>query len=313
MNQPFEEESINNTTPSNFTIQNIILYATATGFFTAEMIALFASGLEDQIAFLIFTTPWLLIVGASATALTKSTSPKHPIILSITLAAIGGFAGLLYTYLIATMMGPWFGAFGIPVALCWIAGSATAAFTPSALMNLRSTTAIRAMIFCVVISFMLAFCVALIAQSGQVTVVVIRHIPGPNPPNLDIITNNNIYEASPLTPEEITQIRQHLNNGEIHMEGGLTFGPSKPLKVVLVLQEPIHIKQLIQLPASGTVFVIQQTKDWLVTPTPNPSSKYKLELTKRTFLSNGNTKIATDFLIYKPDGGRTGANALTWD
>jgi hypothetical protein len=88
---------------------------------------------EDDIgAFLYWTVPFALLLGLA----TRLAGPRWP----VPVAVVGAAAGLLWTVVVALLLGPFFLAFGFPVVLGWMAGGAVGLLAG---MGLRSPRALR--------------------------------------------------------------------------------------------------------------------------------------------------------------------------
>ena len=105
-------------------------------FFVAEGIALFKAGTEDQLAFFFWTSLPALLAGFLGNLFVQLTKTWNKILSYFSCLIIGGIFGLFWTFIVVLFLGPWIGAFGAPVLLCWIAGGAASFFAAKAYVDL---------------------------------------------------------------------------------------------------------------------------------------------------------------------------------
>jgi hypothetical protein len=72
-------------------------------------------GAGDLWALAFWSLPFGTIVGVAGVVVRRSMRPKVRVLRGFVAAAVGGLLGLLWTLLMAQMMGPWFGTFSFPV------------------------------------------------------------------------------------------------------------------------------------------------------------------------------------------------------
>ena len=72
-------------------------------------------GAGDLYALAFWSLPFGGIIAIAGVALRSSMRPKVRVLRGFVVAAVGALLGLLWTLLMAQMMGPWFGTFSFPV------------------------------------------------------------------------------------------------------------------------------------------------------------------------------------------------------
>ncbi|MGH2574422.1 MAG: hypothetical protein ACRDFC_01845, partial [Ignavibacteria bacterium] len=79
-------------------------------------------GIGDFTAFIFWTTIFSVIIGVIGFLFNIILSGLNKFLQYVLFIIIGFLSGFFWTILIAMMLGPWFGAFSVPVVVCWIAG-----------------------------------------------------------------------------------------------------------------------------------------------------------------------------------------------
>lgn len=311
-NAPVIEYGVDGDVRSGF--GGAFVAAAATGVLVAEGIALAFAGLEDQAAFLFWTLPLVAATAAIAAALAPRLGRDRPFAAGAIAAVVGGVAGLLYTLLVAAFLGPWIGAFRMPVLLCWTAGAAMAALAAPVVTRRRAAVAapfLASTAFLLVVAALVVPWLVNWAVGGrEVQMVVVRHVAGSQPVEFDIQYPD--FAEPLLTEAEKAQLAGLVEGGTLEVSAGGTFGSGARVKVVLVLREPVDGPQRFPLPAEGTLFLVQRRGDWKLAPHDYPQLERDIVLSNREASWEGRSWTATRFHLEMPDGGRSGADAVAW-
>ncbi|GEM_PF-2105088 len=154
-------------------------------FAVSESIALLKAGLEDQSAFLFWTLPSAVLAGVFAAGLSGWSKGWNKIVSYGTSVVCGAILGLLWTYTVALFLGPWVGAFGAPILLCWIAGGASAAVAAQCFRDYRPARSIPTVLaVSTVLSlavFLRPLAARMAANDQELFIFVFRYTPGTEP------------------------------------------------------------------------------------------------------------------------------------
>jgi hypothetical protein len=66
------------------------------------------------------------------------------------------------------------------------------------------------------------------------------------------------------------------------------------------------------LPAKGTAYLIQQSDEWLISPTSYPALDEHIVVSNQESSWNGATWEATGYMVENADGSRQGGLAVSW-
>jgi hypothetical protein len=163
------------------------------------------------------------------------------------------------------------------------------------------------------------------SDEPRVELVIIRHKPGPAPakiqdfpfPELSRTERQQLDESvwkDPLSPTERQQLAELTGAGILEVHNGGSTGlvtATRRVKVVVVLRGPLGEERKFRLPADGTLFLLQEQGGWIEFPDDMKRSESSIVLSDHPQKSNGNSWIATRYMIWHSHGG-AGGPALDW-
>ncbi len=282
----------------------------------AEALAISRAGTEDQMAFIFLSLPAAMIVAWASLALSQLMNQWRVFPACAGLIIAGGVLGFLWTYVVAISLGPWVGAFGAPILLCWMAGGSSAG---SACWLIRNQTLTRAIPRILAISVAMSFAVFSIpamarraANDQQILTFVFRYVPG----NEDVI----IEEAPTswdhdelLTDDEKTILRKHYPTGLLNLEVRHSNGSGGESRTIVVVERPVDGEIKLAQPDHASVFYFQSGRGFNRFPRDAHVLDRAITLGVRQYDWQGTEYVALHYLLDAWDGSATGADVMRWN
>jgi hypothetical protein len=228
-------------------------------------------GLSDLPVFAFWTGPFSVLV--SVVHFFVAGRLRAMPIWSILLAAmfLGVLVSLAWVQVVSTVLGPWFGTFGIPVSICWLGGAAAgllSGLAASGAMGVPSWLISTALILTVSLGLGMKADVIAAELTGEqkIEVMVLRVADPGETLSLDE------RAAREIGRDELSQLEAAGVRGRLELTGGGHYGHGRrSARVVLVVTEPIDQKATLPLPDGTTAIYIQKGKDWGVYPPGVPT------------------------------------------
>lgn len=306
---------------------NKFFFSFGSFFATAEVIALFSAGGEDQGAFIFWTVLFGLAIAFVATRLTELTASWKPWSAYVTHILAGLLSGAMGLFVLALLIGPWIGAFGAPVFLCWMAGGGVAFFaakisasspTPKVSLTITYTLLVAVVLSAVILKVVPAL-VKAVRSEKQFTAIILRYSPGPRPIVLNelnapalIIDQRKLLSNGELNDADKKILTEHYPTGILEVVRKHTTGTGEPVKAVIVIDQFFKEDRQIFQPAKGTVYYFQKDSGFETWPQSSPLSKHKVRFKNREYLLNGIKKTALGYMVDNADGSSSGADLLDW-
>lgn len=228
-------------------------------------------GLSDLPAFAFWTGPFSVLV--SVVHFFVAGRLRALPIWSILLAVVflGVLVSLAWVQVVSTVLGPWFGTFGIPVSICWLGGAAAgllSGLAASGAMGAPSWLISTALILAVSLGLgMKADVIAAeLAGEQKIDVMVLRVADSSGSLSLDE------RAARELGRDELSQLEAAGVRGRLELSGGGHYGQGRrSARIFLVISEAIEQRVALRMPAATTVIYVQSGKDWRMYPPNAPT------------------------------------------
>lgn len=282
-------------------------------FVVAEAIAFLTVGTEDQVAFISWTIPSALLAAFLSAGLSRLSEKWSRIPAYSTSIVAGGLFGFVWTYFVALFLGPWVGAFGAPILLCWIAGGAAASFGHRFLLDHTLTRAIPGIAaFSIAVSlavFLIPVLVRIAANDQQILTFVFRYVSGEESLVIDEEPILWSHEER-LTEKEREILKERYRTGHLDLStrGSNGFGPQS--RAIIVIERPLDGDVRLPQPDRCTVFYFQTRSGFDSFPQDVKLLERFITLGNREYESEGTEYVALSYMIDSWDGGATGSDVM---
>jgi hypothetical protein len=219
---------------------------------------------------------------------------------------IGVVAGVLWTYVVALMLGPFFGAWSFPALWCWTVGAASGLIvTAKSYDETRRSLLIAATV--VIVMGLVALLgdrplFILLSDSRKLEVVSVRWKPGSNP-----LSNPSILGME-LTNADLERLKSIGLTGQVELEGGGTFGDGKYAKAIIVIREPLKEPTTLPQPDGTEVIYVQSPQGWKMYPANAKTLRRNIQLSP----DKQQPEHATVYFVENSDGSLAGGTLVTW-
>ena len=282
----------------------------------AEVIALFTAGLEDQGAFLFWTLPSALLAGVFAAGLSGWSKDWNKIVSYGTSVVCGAILGLLWTYTVALFLGPWVGAFGAPILLCWVAGGASAAVAAQCFRDYKPARSIPTVLaVSTVVSlavFLIPLAVRKAANDQELLTFVFRYTPGTESLRISHDPSSWSHDQR-LSDEEEETLRERYETGRLELEARHKHGAGAASRAILVVQRPVNGGLKLAQPDQETIFYFQTSTGFESYPESVACLDRFITLSSRQYEWEGTAYMALSYMIDSWDGSATGSDVMRWE
>lgn len=262
-------------------------------------------GARDLWPFLTWTIAFAAILALIAHTLVH-TLAKVPVFARYCLAGAAGIvAGVLWTYAVGQLLGPWVGAFSLPILFCWIGGGASGMIV--ATLYREKTRRRAALIAIPVILFLSASAWALSRSVGvfgeqQLELLVIKWQPGPKP-----LTSMEVLGVG-ISKTDLERLQAIGLTGEVMYAGSSKHGQGRVARAIIVTQGPLSEPVDLPQPDGSELIYVQGERGWRRYPPDARTSQKQIRLWTDFRGSSQNTL----FSIERADGSRQTGTAATW-
>lgn len=265
-----------------------------------------AYGISDLMPFSLWTLPFAGIVVLIKVSLTNSLR-SLPVSAHYFLAVTGGAViGLLWSTIIAFVLGPWSATFSFAVLPCWIAGGAG-----GTLVNIdgaggisRAELRYLAIISCVCLTaLLLSKPMSVSLRRGQeFEILSVKWQP-----SSDALSNPEVM-GRVLSTEELTRLKHAGLQGEVTYAGLNIFGKGRQTQVIVVMKRPVTEPIHLRLPDAVDVVYVQNEHDWQMYPAEAPTLERSIQISPDP---KDPTRV-TRYLLERSDGTRQSGTLCTW-
>lgn len=263
-------------------------------------------GASDIKTFFLWTIPLGIFIALVKKWLVSSFRPWRIPVKYLVLGITGVAAGALWTYVVAFLLGPYFGAFSFQVLTCWVVG-ATSGLIAGLTYSSRLNTSIP-----LDLAIVLVICLgALIAEqplsrfllnSRKLDVTAVKWTPGPQP-----LTNPSVL-GQRLPHEDLERLKEIGLRGSLEYASFGSFGEGKRSGVIIVLSQPLREPVSLAKPDGGQVIYVQTEGGWEMYPPDSPTLNRRIQLT----VDPRDPTRATMYHVENADGTRQGGTLATW-
>lgn len=263
-------------------------------------------GARDLLPFLTWTLAFAAIVAPVAQMLVYALV-KVPALPRSCLAGVSGIVvGVLWTYAVGQLLGPWLSAFSLPILLCWIAGGASGMIL--AMLYHEGTR--RAALIAVPVILVLSLSAwtlskslgGLLSGEQQLELLVIKWHPGPKP-----LTSTEVQGLA-ISKNDLERLKTIGLTGEVMYSGSAKYGEGQSARAIIVTQAPLSEPVNLPQPAGSQVIYVQTESGWNRYPPEARTSQKQMRLWTDLRGSSQNTL----FSFERADGSRQSGTAATW-
>jgi hypothetical protein len=263
-------------------------------------------GAGDLRALAFFTLPLLLILAVIGVALARKLA-QRPIWIGVVIGATGGVGvGFLWTLANALHLGPWFGAWSVPVLLCWTTGGAlslvAAATTRLAAPRWRIVVESGAYLFVAMVAFFVYRPAIVHLQHDQHLTLVYGRIRLSNA-ELAIDDSRDL-----LIPGEREMLALAAIGGSVELIGGYAANTTEQprARVLVLLRRPVDRVYRLLEPDKTTVLYIQENSGFRRFP---PDAKVLPDRAVEVYPADPNE---TRYWVEHAGGARSGGSGIQW-
>ena len=242
----------------------------------SSMVAAFLSvrsglGMGDIPAFVLWTLPFAVVVSALQAVLATRLRGLPTWATWFSLIVFGPVVAVAWTYVVGSILGPWFQTFSIPVLFCWLAGAlAGLSVGPTAGGQLRTTEGLVActvgVLACALLGMKSEELFASVVGDQRLEVVILKAEDASQPLGLD-----SSGEAL-LGGEGVEQLRAAGVTGRLKLSSAGTYGRGrKSARVVVVLQGGLQESVDLRQPDQRNVIYFQHDGVWRMYPPDAPT------------------------------------------
>jgi len=229
-------------------------------------------GKSDIVPFLFWTIPFSVLVGLSREGVGVWLRRYSSVIRYCVAGMLGVLAGIVWTYVVAFFVGPFFGAFSIPVLPCWVVGGISGLLVGinHASGAVRATDLLLIIVVGVIVLAGQGPLRRLVSDSQQVQVIGIRWSPGPEP--LSVLGES-------LTAADVEQLKAIGLSGKVEFASSSLFGEGKYRRILIVITNPINELVTLPQPDANQVVYVQTQQGWKTYPPNAPVLSRSIHLT----------------------------------
>lgn len=259
-------------------------------------------GAGDLTAVLVWTVPLALLLGLLARLSRPLWARFHPLLAWLLAAFLGLGAGLIWTLGAAMLIGPWFGAFSVPVLFCWAGGGLSGLVAGSALHVPHGRRHLGALLLPIALFLAAGYppVTAALTKSEQTQLVFLHHDPGPGQLSVEDPHDR-------LTPADLDLLRASGLTGQVRVRGTYAFGRGRVNRALLVMSRQVAGQLDLPQPYRSTVLYIQEEVDFRLHPPDAQTQPYPIRL---SVASHDQKQTHVD--LWRPDGSRVGTTGFTW-
>lgn len=221
----------------------------------------------------------------------------------------GVVSGFIWTFVVASFLGAWFGAFSFPVLSCWMAGGASGMI--AAIFACQRVTKGQIAIEAV---FIAAICLLAVvgtkpffiwlSHDQRLYVLNLKLTPSPTS---ELVMDEFTRENYDLTADDINQLKSLGLRGHIEGYSGGYYGEGKPSRAIIVMQHQLKSSVELPQPDGVNVIYVQDGDEWRMYPANAPT----LKRTIRLEIPDDN-KDVTHYWVEHASGARSGGQAFSW-
>jgi hypothetical protein len=270
----------------------------------------YGAGVNDLWVFLLWTFLFSGCLAAIAVLLRRLYC-RCSLSLSYFLAMLlGGASGAVWTYLVAILLGPWIGAFSVPVFACWVAGGASGMIAAAGgcfdmrprLIAVESAVIV---LICLITAMGADPLYNALSRNQSLEVVFVKWKP-----SFQALSSRQLipeYDKYRLTDSEMFELESVGLTGELTVVGAAKHGSGKHSCAVIIMQHQITDAVELLQPDRAEVIYLQDGNEWKMYPPDAPTLRRVIRLEVAP-ISPRNTQCLVE-LSY---GARQGGLAFSW-
>lgn len=260
-------------------------------------------GFTDAVAFTFWTILFSVLLALTAIVLSIFKSNLRNYLKYIFFSLLGIIFGLVWTFLTAYALGPWFGAFSIPVIVCWTGGGLTAMIFAAGNGETVKTFALKliiGLIICAGFVYKYNSVLAFLLNDRTLTLAAVKQDDSGSYALNDGINALTAGERKIIDGLEI--------KGNLNVSLKTTFGSGDSTGLVIIMKSPLKKTVLLSEPDAGEIIYVQQS-DTIFRYSP-PGAK--LSERKITLYPDAENSRTVNYWIDLAGGGRHGGTFLDW-
>jgi hypothetical protein len=263
-------------------------------------------GAGDLLPFFLWTLPLCLLIASIRNTLDPLLRTRSvPLTYALNLIA-GTITGVLWTYLVAFWLGPYFNAFSLEVLSSWMVGAASGLIVTSK-YHQRTGRSLPISLAIVVVILLVGLVAdrplfRLQSNGQRLELVVVKWTPGSqalsNPPVL----------GGKLTDAELEQLKSIGLTGQVESGGPGFFGEGKRGKAMIVISQQLKQPTTLPQPDGSELIYLQTPEGWKMYPTNAATLSRIIEL----WPDEREPERVTRYAVQNADGSRQGGTLATW-
>ena len=220
--------------------------------------------------------------------------------------ALGSVSGFLWTLVVATLLGPWFGAFSVPVLACWVVGGVcgmAAGLTTGSIGSLRFKL-IESLVLCALAATgVVAYgpFVTWLQHDQALTVIFLRWSPSGE--SLAINTSSRIG----MSDEAMATIRSAGLTGRVEAVSSSVHGRGRPATALVLMQAPLEKPVTVLQPDGEMALYVQSRDTFRVWPEAVRTIDREIEM-----FPDDQNHGAVRYMVRLAGGARQGGTAMQW-
>ena len=263
-------------------------------------------GASDLSALAFWSAP-LALVTASIAAIIGTAIARWSLALKYLIGlALGSVSGFLWTMVVATLLGPWFGAFSLPVLACWVVGGVcgmAAGLTAVSIGSLRFKLVEWLVLCAVAATGVVAYgpFVTWLQHDQTLTVIFLKWSPSGEP--LAINSSSRIG----ISDEAMAVIRAAGVTGRVELVSSSVHGRGRPAAALVLMQAPLEKVVTVLQPDGGTALYVQSRDTFRVWPEAVTTIDREIEM-----FPDEQNHGAVRYMVRLAGGARQGGTAMQW-
>ncbi len=214
-------------------------------------------GVYDVAPLAFWSLPLGCVTGAVAVRLSPLTGQWRLLTRHVLSVAIGGALGSLWTFAVAALWGPWWGAMSLPALACWVAGGVAGVAGGLVLAAATPGVRIASVGFLAALSAVLVLAngpfVSWLSRDQTLAVVFLTWEPRDEPLSIES------EHAEPPGDDVLSLLRLANVRGHVTLKwGGSVHGRGPEAKVLILLRGPVANRVTLQQPERTTVLYAQE-------------------------------------------------------
>lgn len=260
-------------------------------------------GAGDLMPFLFWTIPLSVAIGLVKTGLVAALRGRSSVVAHAVSGIVGVVVGVFWTFLVASWLGPFFGAFSFEVLTCWIVGGAS-----GLIITWNGTALSLPVSIAIVVVIWFSGLISdrpisrLLSDSRQIEVVAVKWKPGS-----DSLSNPPILGMK-LSDADLERLKSIGLTGQVEFASSGGSGEGKRGRAIIVMSQQLKQSASLPQPDGGEVVYLQTPEGWKIYPSNAATLGRNIQL----WPDEREPERVTRYFVENADGTRQGGTLVTW-